>query len=131
MVIDTSAILAILADEPERNHFNALIAVSPIRLMSAGTHLETAIVVEARYGRLGVYDLRLFLATAGIEIAAFDSEQASIAADAYARFGKGRHAAGLNFGDCFAYALASKTNLPLLFKGEDFVHTDIASASHS
>jgi ribonuclease VapC len=130
MVIDTSAILAILSDEPERHHFNELIALSVPTLMSAGTHLETTIVTGARFGRAGLRDLRLFLVTTGTRIVPFDEEQATIAVDAHAVYGKGHHRAGLNFGDCFAYALAKKTREPLLFKGDDFAHTDISSALH-
>jgi ribonuclease VapC len=103
---------------------------SPSRLISAGTYLETAIVAEARYGRNGFHHLKLFLTTASIETVAFDKEQAEIAADAFYRFGKGRHTAGLNYGDCFSYALAIQTDEPLLFKGDDFVHTDVSSATH-
>ena len=131
MVIDTSALMAILCDEPERHHFNEMIVASQSRLISAGTYLETAIVAEARYGRKGFHHLKLFLTTASIEVAAFDREQAEIAADAYYRYGKGRHAAGLNYGDCFTYALAMQKDEPLLFKGEDFVRTDVRSATPS
>ena len=130
MVIDTSAILAILSREPEGHHFRELIALSPPALLSAATYLEVRIVTEARWGRDGVRDLKLFVAACSMAIIPFDAEQAIIAAEAYSRYGRGRHQAGLNFGDCFAYALAKKTGEPLLFKGDDFVHTDIASATH-
>jgi ribonuclease VapC len=130
MVIDTSALMAILSNEPERHHFNEMIATSPSRRISAGTYLETAIVIEARYGRKGFHHLKLFLTTASIEVVAFDKDQAEIAADAFCRYGKGRHIAGLNYGDCFSYALAKQVDEQLLFKGEDFVHTDVGSATH-
>ena len=130
MVIDTSALMAILCDEAERHHFNELIAASPSRLISAGTYLETAIVVEARFGRKGTHHLKLFLTTASIDVIACDREQADIAADAYYRYGRGRHVSGLNYGDCFSYALAIQTDEPLLFKGDDFVHTDVSSATY-
>jgi len=130
VVLDTSALMAILYNEPERHHFNGMIVAAPSRLISSGTYLETAIVTEARYGRKGVHYLKLFLTTASIEVAAFDREQAGIAADAYYRYGKGRHVAGLNYGDCFSYALAMQKDEPLLFKGYDFVHTDVRSATH-
>ncbi len=130
MVIDTSAILAILSDEPERHHFNELIALSPPALLSAATYLEVRIVTEARWGKAGILDLKLLVATTSMTIVPFDAEQAIIAADAYSKYGRGRHPAGLNFGDCFAYALAKKTGEALLFKGDDFVHTDIPSATH-
>lgn len=129
MVIDTSAVLAILFDEPERHHFNELIAsISPRRLSSA-TYLETAIVLQCRYGKQALLDLKLYLATADVEVTGFDLEQAEIAARAYAEYGKGNHAAGLNYGDCFAYALSKVMREPLLFKGDDFRKTDVESAT--
>jgi ribonuclease VapC len=130
VVLDTSALMVILCNEPERHHFNEMIVAAQSRFISAGTYLETAIVAEARYGRKGIHHLKLFLTTASIEIAAFDKEQAEIASDAYYRYGKGRHVAGLNYGDCFSYALAMQKGEPLLFKGDDFVHTDVSSATH-
>ena len=130
MVIDTSAILAILSREPEGHHFSQLIALSPPALVSAATYLEVRIVTEARWGRDGVRDLKSFVTAPSMAIIPFDAEQAIIAADAYFRYGRGRHQAGLNFGDCFAYALAKNTGELLLFKGDDFVHTDIVSVTH-
>lgn len=130
MVIDTSAVLAILGNEPERQHFSSLISVAADIYMSAPTLVESRLVALARYGSLGEQDLKLFIAVAGIQIVAFDAEQAAVASEAYTRFGKGRHKAGLNFGDCFSYALASVKNDSLLFKGDDFSATDIRSAIH-
>ncbi len=130
MVIDTSALLAVLFDEPERHHFNEIIALDPVRLLSAGSFLEASIVLEARYGPVGGSSLRLYCSTASIEIVAFDAEQAEIAAAAYRSYGKSRHPAGLHFGDCISYALAQARGEPLLFKGNDFTHTDIASVTH-
>jgi ribonuclease VapC len=130
MVIDTSAVMAILADEPERHHFNELIALAPPTVISAATYLEVRIVTEERWGKAGLRNLNLFMATASISIIPFDVEQAAIAAEAYSRYGKGRHAAGLNLGDCFAYALARRTGDALLFKRDDFAATDVASATH-
>ena len=124
MVIDTSAIIAVLADEPERHEFNTQIARAERRLISAGTYLEAAIVISDRFGTDGLRDLRQLVSTAGLHIAPLDADQAVIAAEAYDRYGRGRHPAGLNFGDCFAYALSRATNEPLLFKGEDFAKTD-------
>ena len=124
MVIDTSAFIAVLADEPERHEFNTQIARAEKRLISAGTYLEAAIVIRARFGTDGLRDLRQLLSTAALHIAPFDAEQAIIAAEAYDRYGRGRHPAGLNFGDCFAYALSRATSEPILFKGEDFTKTD-------
>ncbi len=130
MVIDTSALLAILSDEPERRHFNELIALSPSPMISSGTYLEAAIVTEVRFGKEGGRDLKLLVSLASVTMIPFDADQAAIAVDAYSRYGKGRHPAGLNFGDCFAYALAIKYNKPLLFKGDDFPRTDVVSATH-
>jgi ribonuclease VapC len=128
MVIDSSAVLAILQDEPERSAFNALIAAADTRLLSAASLLELSIVLEARFGVDGQGDLDLFLSTAEIEIVAVDREQAELARGAFSRYGKGRHRAGLNFGDCFAFALAKRAGSPLLFKGNDFTHTDLQPA---
>ena len=129
MVIDTSALLAILRDEPERRAFNEAIEAAESRAMSAATFVEASIVVEARHGAEGLRDLDLFLAKAAIEVVDVDIEQARVARTAFSRFGRGRHAAGLNYGDCFSYALASVRGEPLLYKGEDFSLTDIASSS--
>jgi ribonuclease VapC len=106
MVIDTSAVVAILRDEPERRPFNEAIEDSPDRQMSAATLLELSIVFEARHGADGIRDLDLFIAAAAIQIVPVDAEQAHAAREGFRRFGKGRHPAGLNFGDCFSYALA-------------------------
>ena len=125
MVIDTSALLAILQDEPERRAFNEAIEGAGSRLMSTATFVEVSIVVESRYGAEGLHDLDLFVDQAGIELVAVDAEQAKVARRAFSRFGKGRHPAGLNYGDCFAYALAVALGEPLLFKGEDFPQTDV------
>ena len=125
MVIDTSALIAILSDEPERRSFNEKIEADPTRLLSAGTFLETALVVESRFGEAGGHDLDLFMHRAGIDVIAVDADQAEIARRAYRVYGKGRHPAALNFGDCFAYALAKVTGEPLLYKGTDFTKTDI------
>lgn len=128
MVIDTSALIAILADEPERRTFIEKIEAADVRLLSAASFVETSIVIEARHGADGVKLLDLFLDRAGIEIAPVDGEQAREARLAFSRYGRGRHAAALNFGDCFAYALATTSGEPLLFKGLDFARTDVASA---
>ena len=125
MVLDTSALAAILFDEPERRAFNEKVAGDATRLLSAASFLETAIVVESRFGEAGGRDLDLSLHRAEIDIVAVDADQAEIARRAFRNFGRGRHAAGLNFGDCFAYALAKATGEPLLFKGDDFSKTDI------
>jgi ribonuclease VapC len=125
MVIDTSALLAILLDEPERRSFNEAIEAADSRRMSVATLVEISIVIESRYGAEGLRDLDQLIERAGIELVAVDLEQAKLARGAFSRFGKGRHAAGLNYGDCFAYALAKMLGEPLLFKGEDFSRTDV------
>lgn len=128
MVIDTSAILTILQNEPERRTFNEAIEVAESRLMSAASFVETSIVIETRFGADGVRDLDLFLSKAGVELVPVDVEQAQLARLAFRQYGKGRHPAGLNFGDCFTYALAKLENEALLYKGEDFSHTDLETA---
>ena len=128
MVIDSSALLAIVFDERERTSFVDIIENAPRRLISAATLLECSIVVLKRTGETGALWLEEFMKRAGIDIAPVDADQSRAAIDAYRRFGKGRHPAGLNFGDCFAYALAAVTSEPLLYKGDDFAKTDIAAA---
>jgi ribonuclease VapC len=125
VVIDTSALLAILLGEPERGKFLQLLSESETRLLSAANALETAMVVESRRGEAAGRELDLFLHRTKIEIVAVDEEQFSIARFAWRKFGRGRHAAGLNFGDCFAYALTKTSSEPLLAKGEDFRRTDL------
>jgi len=125
MVIDTSGLLAILLDEPERRAFNEAIEAAESRAISAANFVEVSIVIESRLGADGLRDLDTFVERAGIEIAAVDLEQANVARRAFSRFGKGRHPAGLNYGDCFAYALATVRGEPLLYKGEDFPRTAI------
>ena len=126
MVIDTSAFLAILQDEPDRDSFTKVIAEAAVRRTSAATFLEASMVLESRHGADGVRLLDLLIESAGIEVVAVDFTQAKIARQAFAHFGKGRHPAGLNYGDCFAYALARQLGEPLLCKGDDFSRTDLA-----
>ncbi len=128
IVIDTSAVLAILNDEPERRSFNEVIEKAARCLISASSFVETCIVLEARKGYEGVRDFDLFVASAGIEVTDVDAEQGELARTAFRKFGKGRHAANLNFGDCFSYALAKAYDAPLLFKGHDFSQTDVKRA---
>ena len=127
MVIDTSAVLAVLLDEPTAPAIEVAIEEDPVRLMTAPSALEAAIVIEARFGEAGGRELDLLLHKAGIELVPFNAEQMELARHAYRRFGKGRHEAGLNFGDCFAYALARWGGEPLLFVGDDFAKTDIGA----
>ena len=125
MVIDTSTIVAILQNEAEQDAFIEAIESADICLVSAASFIEASIVILTRYGMDGILDLDLFMAKAGIEISSVDSDQANIARRAFRDFGRGRHPAELNFGDCFSYALAKSLDLPLLFKGSDFSKTDI------
>ena len=125
MVLDTSALLAILMAEPEAEGFAVAIEHDPIRLISAGSMLETAIVAESRWRDAGGRELDLLLFKTGITVIPVDAEQVEIARQAFRLFGKGRHPAGLNFGDCFAYALSRVSGQPLLFKGDDLAQTDV------
>jgi ribonuclease VapC len=129
MVIDTSALIAILQDEPERRVFNEAIEAAETCAMSTASFLETSMIIESRYGPDGTRDLDLFISKARITFASVDADQAYVARDAFRRYGKGRHPAGLNFGDCFAFALAKMLGEPLLFKGNDFALTDSAAYS--
>jgi ribonuclease VapC len=125
MVLDTSALLALLLNEPEAAAFGLAVDADPVRLLSAANLVETSIVIEARVGGGGGRELDLLIHKAAIEVVAVDAGQAELARHAYRQFGKGRHPAGLNYGDCFAYALSQAAGEPLLFKGEDFAKTDI------
>ena len=125
MILDTSALLAVLFDEPDADYFERAIAGATTCRMSAANHLEAAMVVESRMGDEGGRQLDNFVEAAEIEIVPVTPEQAQAARLAWRRYGKGNHPAGLNFGDCFAYALAEAAREPLLFKGEDFSLTDI------
>jgi ribonuclease VapC len=125
MVIDTSALLAILLDEPERRAFNEAIEAADWRGMSVATLVELSIVIESRFGAEGLRDLDLFVQQAGIDLVAVDLEQAQVARRGFSRFGRGRHPAGLDYGDGFAYALAIVRGEPLLFKGEGLSQTDV------
>jgi ribonuclease VapC len=128
MVLDTSALVAILADEPERTDFIRLLAGADDPLISAATLLEASIVMQARSGQGGVEDLDQLLQTAGVRCVAVDAAQALAARAAWTRYGKGRAPARLNYGDRFSYALATTLDRPLLFKGGDFAQTDVRRA---
>jgi len=125
MVLDTSALIAILFDEPERTRLEAAIDKDPFRLLSAMNRFEAGMVMIGRLGPTSVDRLDRMLDTLSIVVVPFDDHHAMIARNAFARFGKGRHPAGLNFGDCAAYALAIAEAEPLLFKGTDFAATDV------
>jgi ribonuclease VapC len=128
IVVDSSALVAILNDEPERRQFIDLIVDHGDPRVSASTYLETSMVMELRIGNRAGRELDALLEDVGISIIPFDHVQAKIARDAFRLYGKGLHPAALNFGDCFSYALAKWLNAPLLFKGKDFALTDIKRA---
>jgi ribonuclease VapC len=128
MVLDTSALLAVLLNESDAPLLRAAIEADPVRLLSAANLVEASIVIESRVGDAGGRELDLVLRKASIEVVAVTAEHADIARDAYRRFGKGRHTAGLNYGDVFAYALAVASGEPLLFAGDDFRKTDVTPA---
>jgi len=128
MIVDTSALVAILLDEPDAEKLSAAIAANTPRIISAVSVLEASIVIESKKGEAGLALLDELLNLAQFEIVAFDDAQQQLARVAYRRYGKGRHPAGLNFGDCCAYALAKVRNEALLFKGNDFNQTDITAA---
>ena len=128
MIVDTSAVISILFDEHEAEQFDEAIVNAPHCLMSVVNYLETAMVLEGRRGVPAGLQLDAYLEAAAIALAPVTVEQAQAARAAWRRFGKGNHPAGLNFGDCFAYALAESTGEPLLFKGRDFALTDIEAA---
>ena len=128
MVVDTSAIVAILLREPDADTYSRRLGEAPYRVISAVTRVELSFVIEGRYGETGRVGLEKSLRDARIEIAAVTPQHAEIAIEAFRRFGKGRHRAALNIGDCFSYALAKAMDLPLLFKGDDFIHTDVQPA---
>jgi ribonuclease VapC len=125
MVIDTSALVAMLNDEPEAERIETAVEADPVRLMSTASYVETAIVIETRFGEPGGRELDLWLHRAAVDLVSVDSDQADAARVAYRTYGKGRHRAGLNYGDCFSYALAKVSGQPLLFKGDGFARTDI------
>jgi ribonuclease VapC len=125
MVIDTSAFAAIFFAEPERKTFLDAITASGSRLVSAASVFETGIILESRQGEAAGREFDLFLVRANFQIVPVDAEQADIARSAWRKYGKGRHPAALNFGDCFSYALAKVSGEPLLAKGTDFSLTDI------
>jgi ribonuclease VapC len=125
MVIDTSALAAIFFHEPEREAFRNAIVAASSRLISAATVLEAGMVIEGRRGGGAGREFDLFVVRTQMKIVPIDAELADLARSAWRKYGKGRHPAGLNFGDCFSYALAKATGEPLLAKGTDFGKTDV------
>jgi ribonuclease VapC len=129
MVLDTSAIVAILQREPERDRFVDVLADANDPLISAATLFECSIVTHRRGGDLAVETLDDLLLSAGVRCVALDVTHVHAAREAWLRYGKGRSPAGLNFGDCFSYALAITVGRPLLYKGDDFAQTDVVAAA--
>ena len=128
MIVDTSSLVAVLFDEPDSERYATAMAQAARCRMSAANFLEASLVVEGRAGISGAQELDIFIETAEIEIVPVSVEQARVARRAWREFGKGNHPAGLNFGDCFAYALAKVAGEPILYKGDDFTLTDVESA---
>lgn len=128
MVVDSSAVIAVLYKEPGWQSLIGALREVPRPIMSAATLVEAGMVIEAKRGRAGAVLLDRLLARFRFEIVPFDAEQAALAREAFRRFGKGRHPAALNFGDCLTYALARQQDAPLLFVGDDFARTDLEPA---
>lgn len=128
MIVDTSALIAILRDEPEARSIAKALRNARRKLLAAPTYLETSMAIAGRKALAGKAELDRLLVETGTDIVAFDEEAARAAVNAFLRYGKGRHPAGLNFGDCMSYALARTELMPLLFKGDDFRLTDVEAA---
>ena len=129
MVIDTSALVAIMLNESTAQRLVVAIEQSSVRVISAGTVVEAALVLLGRFGEAGEVQLDSLLRSIKAEIVSFDADQVAIARDAARTFGRGRHRAALNFGDCFSYALAVSRGEPLLFVGDDFANTDVTAVA--
>jgi len=128
MIIDSSVIIAILLGEPQSEELAQAIAADPKRLICAVTALECSIVIQAKKGNPGTRELDLLLYQAKIQTVDMNNDQVNLAREAYNKYGKGRHRAALNLGDCCSYALSAYLGEPLLYKGEDFSQTDITKA---
>lgn len=126
MVVDSSALLAVLLNEPDSHPIRAAFDHDEVRLLSAATLLVVSMVIEARKGESGGRDLDLLISKSKIEVVPVDEDQVGEARRAWRRFGRGRHPAGLNYGDLFSYALSRVSGEPLLYKGDDFARTDVA-----
>ena len=127
MIVDSSVLIAILQSEPGFEAYEAAISMSRRKRISAATYAEVGVVAARKRGAAGLAVIRDMVEQLGLEVVSLDNEQAETAQDAFVDFGKGRHPARLNFGDCFAYALAKTESAPLLFKGDDFAKTDISA----
>jgi len=130
VIVDSSAIIAVLQKEPEAARLGKVMSLDPECLVSAANWLEAGMNLFMRFGHQGYYDLQLLVAKTPIEIVSVTPRQADLALRAFMKYGKGVHPARLTFGDCFAYALAKDSGEPLLFKGGDFTQTDVAAAAY-
>ena len=130
MILDSSAVVAVLRAEPEAADFTIAIESAASRQISAVSYVESAVVIDSSGSPIASRRFDEFFRTSKIVVASVTPRQAELARQAYRDFGKGRHKAGLNLGDCFAYALAKELDEPLLFKGEDFCHTDVEPAEY-
>lgn len=130
MVLDTSALIAVLQGEPEADALVAALEAAPGLRISAATIVESGMVMQARYGDAGERELDLLMHRLKVDVVPVTAEHAELARRAFRRFGKGRHPAGLNYGDCFTYALAVALQEPVLFKGNDFSQTDAPVAPY-
>ncbi len=128
MVVDSSAVVTVLLQEPGFLEFVDAMVASDDPVISATTLVECSIVMAGRSGDVGIEDVDHLLSETGVRVMAVDARQALAAREAWAMYGKGRHPAGLNFGDCFSYALAVTSGRPLLFRGDDFARTDVLAA---
>ena len=128
MVVDSSALMAILRDEPEQPTFRNAIRTARNRLLGASTRAEASMVALGRRGEPGLKQMQALVERLELEIVPLSDDHAKLAIEAFRRFGKGRHPAGLNYGDCFSYALTKATGEALLFKGDDFSQTDVKRA---
>ena len=128
MVVDSSALMAILMNEPERMDYLGRIVADPVRFLSTVSYLECSMLMYSRKGKAGVDQFDALLKRLDVELVSADAAQSVVARDAFIRFGKGHHPAKLNLGDCFSYALSRYAGEPLLFKGNDFGRTDVAVA---
>jgi ribonuclease VapC len=128
MVIDTSALIAVMTGEPDAERYETAMDRDSRRLMSVASILETAIVLEKRFGQEGPRELDALLLRLPVEPVSVDADQLEWARHAHHTYGRGRHPAALNFGDCFSYALAKAVGERLLYKGSDFSRTDVRSA---
>ena len=128
MIVDTSALICVFFGETDAAVYAHVLELAPLLRMAAPSYVETCIVVAARHGPAAIQKLEHFLQNSEMEIVPFTRNAARVAADAFVRYGKGRHRAGLNFGDCMSYALAKTELMPLLFKGDDFRLTDVEAA---